>query len=121
MTPTPFAPRCHPEADRRVESRCVDRNWPELRVGIGVNTGIVTAGNIGFPKRIDYTVIGDAVNVSSRLCSSAAAGQVQISESTAMEVGGEFRLQQLAALQLKGKSKPMVVFSVQGLQAATGA
>jgi adenylate cyclase len=92
------------------------RNWPELRVGVGVNTGIVTAGNIGSPKRIDYTVIGDAVNVSSRLCSNAVAGQVLISESTGTEVGSVFRLQPLAPLQLKGKSQSIPVFNVLGIQ-----
>jgi adenylate cyclase len=93
------------------------RGWPDLRVGIGVNTGVVTAGNIGSPKRIDYTVIGDAVNVSARLCSHAATGQVLISESTVAEVDGSFQLVPLEPLQLKGKSRPLPVFSVTAGQA----
>jgi adenylate cyclase len=88
------------------------RNWPELQVGIGVNTGIVTAGNIGSPKRIDYTVIGDAVNVSSRLCSNAKPGEVLISESTTAKIRGLFELKRLEPLQVKGKSHPLSVFQV---------
>ncbi len=94
------------------------RGWPDLRVGIGVTTGVVTAGNIGSPKRIDYTVVGDAVNVSSRLCANAQPGQILISESTVAEVNGQFQLKPLEALQLKGKSRPLPVFSVLGEQAA---
>ena len=93
-----------------------NRGWPDLRVGIGVNTGVVTAGNIGSPKRIDYTVIGDAVNVSARLCSNAIPGQILISESTVAEIDGLFQLKPLDPLQLKGKSAALPVFSVIGEQ-----
>ncbi len=88
------------------------REWPELRVGIGINTGIVTAGNIGSPRRIDYTVIGDSVNTASRLMSNAAGGQILISESTAADLGGNFELGSLPPLQLKGRTGPVSVFSV---------
>jgi adenylate cyclase len=88
------------------------REWPELRVGIGINTGIVTAGNIGSPRRIDYTVIGDTVNTASRMMSNAAGGQILISESTAADLGGNFELASLPPLQLKGRTGPVSVFSV---------
>ena len=90
------------------------REWPEIRVGIGVNTGIVTAGNIGSPKRIDYTVIGDTVNTASRLMSSASSGKIIISQHTAAELAPErFPLRALEPLRLKGKTKPVRCFSVE--------
>lgn len=90
----------------------VARKWPELRVGVGINTGIVTAGNIGSPRRLDYTVVGDTVNVAARLMANAAGWQVLISESTAKTLGPEIQLEPLAPLSVKGKSQPLSVFSV---------
>ncbi|HEV3317980.1 MAG TPA: adenylate/guanylate cyclase domain-containing protein [Candidatus Angelobacter sp.] len=88
------------------------RKWPELRVGIGINTGIVTAGNIGSPRRIDYTVIGDTVNTASRLMSNAAGGQILISQSTAEALGDSFDLERLPPLMVKGRVEPVQVFNV---------
>src|SRR5205807_1071675 len=88
------------------------RKWPELRVGIGINTGIVTAGNIGSPRRIDYTVIGDTVNTASRLMSNATGGQILISQATAGDLGDSFDLQRLPPLMVKGRTEPVQVFNV---------
>jgi adenylate cyclase len=88
------------------------RHWPELRVGIGINSGIVTAGNIGSPRRLDYTVIGDTVNTASRLMSNAAGGQILISRSTAESIGKSCELTSLPALAVKGRSEPVQIFSV---------
>ncbi|HEU5452304.1 MAG TPA: adenylate/guanylate cyclase domain-containing protein [Terriglobales bacterium] len=90
-----------------------ERGWPKLGVGIGVNTGIVTAGNIGSPRRLDYTVIGDPVNVAFRLMSHALPAQVLVSADTAAELGSAFTLAALKPLLVKGKSEPLRVFSVE--------
>jgi adenylate cyclase len=89
------------------------RGWPELAVGIGINTGTATAGNIGSPRRLDYTVVGDAVNIASRLMDDAAGGQVLISQPTADELGPEFKLRKLRARRVRGRSEPVQVFDVE--------
>jgi adenylate cyclase len=94
------------------------RQWPELKVGIGVSTGIVTAGNIGSPRRLDYTVVGDTVNVASRLVSHAAGGQILITHSTAADLGSGFDCAPMPPLLVKGKSQPVSVFIVRWMGAA---
>jgi adenylate cyclase len=94
------------------------RGWPELAVGIGINTGTATAGNIGSPRRLDYTVVGDAVNIASRLMDDAAGGQVLISQPTANELGDGFRVRKLRARRVRGRSEPVQVFEVESREAA---
>jgi adenylate cyclase len=88
------------------------RDWPELRVGIGINTGNAIAGNIGSPRRLDYTVVGDAVNTAQRLMTNAGGGQILISESTARKLGKTFDLERLPELKVKGRSEAVPVFRV---------
>ncbi len=88
------------------------RHWPELEVGVGINTGTAVAGNIGSPRRLDYTVIGDTVNTASRLIDCATGGQILISESVAADLGEDFKIEKLAALRVKGRTEPVQVFQV---------
>jgi adenylate cyclase len=95
----------------------LNRDWEargqqRLHIGLGVNTGPVTAGNIGSSRRMDYTVIGDAVNLASRLCANAAGGQILISESTFSQLNGVFPARRLEPIRVKGKETPVEIYEI---------
>ena len=89
--------------------------WLPVHVGIGINTGEVVAGYLGSSRALEYTVIGDAVNTGSRLCSLATVGQILVSEFTAAHLNGRYHLEELPPAQVKGKTLPLRVFKVMGL------
>jgi adenylate cyclase len=83
-------------------------------VGMGINTGRVVMGNLGASSRMNYTVIGDDVNIAARLYNVALGGQIIISESTYVEVKDFFEVRELEPVVVKGKTAPLRTFEVLG-------
>ena len=84
------------------------------QVSIGINSGEMVSGNIGSAslKRLDYTVIGDVVNVAQRLQSSAKANQIIISEEVFEKAKESFKCIKIGEVKLKNKSNPVVIYEV---------
>jgi adenylate cyclase len=84
----------------------------KFNVRIGINTGRVVAGNIGSPKRMDYTVLGDPVNIANRLETIAKPNQILIGPETYKQIKKKFKINKVGPRMLKGKSKEITVYEV---------
>ena len=86
-----------------------------IAVGIGVSAGEAVAGTVGTEDRMEYTVIGDSVNLAARLESNAKPGQILISQRTLEKVVGAVNTRPLGAIRVKGKEEQVEVYEVLGL------
>jgi adenylate cyclase len=100
------------------EARLVDGRVPIL-TGFGIDTGLVVAGNLGSSKTMEYTVIGDSVNLASRLTSLAQSNQIIISDNTLQQVGDLVLTEALPPTKIKGKEESVPLYNVLGLRDTT--
>jgi adenylate cyclase len=90
------------------------RGQKPIQIGIGLNTDAIVSGNIGSPKRMDYTAIGDGVNLASRLqnaCKEYSA-QILCSEKTYKKLKGSYRAREIDRVIVKGKTEPVGVYEI---------
>jgi adenylate cyclase len=103
------------QAVARLNQRWAAEGRPSIRVGIGINHGEVFAGNIGSHRRLDYTVIGDAVNVAARLCAEAGPGEILVSESLLRAIRDQVDSEYLPEMALRGKTQMVQVYRVRSV------
>lgn len=94
----------------------LNQRWTEqwnqsIQIHIGVNTGVVAAGNIGSEQLLQYGTIGNTTNISSRICDVAQAGEILISQSTLNDLKSkDLPLQQLPLVRVKGIADPIQLY-----------
>jgi adenylate cyclase len=105
---------CLPFSDKMIELRRQNPEWA-LDIGSGVDAGEVVMGAMGSKNRMDYTVLGDHVNVAARLCSHAAPRQTLVTQRVYEQLKNSplFAFTALEPIRVKGKSAALEVYDVQ--------
>lgn len=99
----------------------IDRSWGiDINVRVGINTGLVVVGIVGSDLRMEYSAMGDAINLASRMEQTAEPGTVQIAQDTYKLVKPLFEIDDLGPISIKGKSDPVPVYRVMGRKAQAG-
>ena len=100
------------ESLKKFNDKRVKKGKVPINAGIGINKGKVISGNIGSKDQMDYTVIGDTVNLGARLCSFAGPLKIIVSKSVKDEIGDNYKTRKLEPIKVKGKRKPVEIFKV---------
>jgi len=100
------------EALMHLNARWLAAGRPTLGVGIGINFGEVFVGNIGSHRRLEYTAIGDVVNVAARLCAEAGPGEVLVADGVRRATFDPWHYEPLQPMELRGREGRVEVFRV---------
>jgi len=98
-----------------VNAKLKQLGFPELNMGIGINTGIVVLGNIGSEKRTKYGIVGSEVNLTYRIESYTTGGQILISKQTFNDAGSIVKIGKKKEVQPKGIQQPITIYEVEGI------
>jgi adenylate cyclase len=101
---------------KELDRRWVEEGRPSLRMGVGINSGLVAVGNMGSSRLFDYTAVGDNVNLASRLegLNKYYGTEILISAATAELTAGAFILREVDLVRVKGKKRPIAIFELLG-------
>ena len=94
----------------KFNKKIISEGYEPFRIGIGINQGKAVSGNIGSDQQMNYTVIGDTINLGARLCSHAKSGEILISKTVKDIIGKEFSFKKIPSIKVKGKAKAIDVW-----------
>ncbi|MBN1485830.1 MAG: GAF domain-containing protein [Chloroflexia bacterium] len=103
------------DMQRRIAALDLSIQRGHFQFGVGLHVGEAVAGNVGSPERLDYTAIGDAVNLARRLQEVAHGGQILLSETAYQEIADRAKVSSLGPITVKGRAEPVLVYELLDL------
>jgi class 3 adenylate cyclase len=100
-------------AQATVNARWVDQGLPPFHLGIGLSTGLVAGALLGSAERLEYTIVGDTVNLSQRLQQWAAGGETVLSEATYLALTTPIEAERLEPATVKGRHAPVTAYRIK--------